>query len=130
MPRRKSKADATVCFNVTLSGKLARRLDAEFARAQEAAPYAFISRSALIAHALGEWCAILDNPAREPSLPKPARVRVRPNRAKRNRRLLTPEKVRQIRKDRRPAVEVARDLGIHRATVGRVRSGQSGASVT
>ena len=79
MPRRKKPAaDATVCFNVTLSGKLARRLDAEFAKAQAMAPYAFISRSALIAHALGEWVSILDDPTVEPSLPAGVRVRVRP----------------------------------------------------
>ena len=78
MPKRKSKADATVSFNLTLGGKLARRLDAEFAKAQEMAPYAFISRSAFLAHALGEWVSILDHPERNPTLPVGVRVRTRP----------------------------------------------------
>ena len=79
MPKRKSKAVATVSFNLTLGGKLARRLDAEFKRAQAVAPYAFISRSAFLAHALGEWVAILDDPSREPTLAGDVRVRTRPS---------------------------------------------------
>ena len=78
MPKRKPKSAATVAFNLTLSGKLARRLDKEFARAQEMAPYAFISRSAFLAHCLGEWVSILDHPERTPSLPSSTRVRTRP----------------------------------------------------
>ena len=78
MARRKPAAESTVSFNLTLSAKLARRLDAEFARAQDMAPYMFVSRSAFLAHCLGEWVAILDNPSRNPTLPKPVRVRLRP----------------------------------------------------
>ena len=78
MAKRKSKAVATVSFNLTLGGKLARRLDAEFAKAQEMAPYMFVSRSAFLAHCLGEWVAILDCPSREPTLAGDVRVRTRP----------------------------------------------------
>ena len=78
MAKRKSKAEATVSFNLTLGGKLARRLDVEFKRAQKVAPYAFISRSAFLAHALGEWVSILDHPERNPTLPVGVRVRIRP----------------------------------------------------
>ena len=78
MAKRKSKAVATVSFNLTLGGKLARRLDAEFAKAREMAPYAFTSRSAFLAHALGEWVSILDHPERNPTLPVGVRVRTRP----------------------------------------------------
>ena len=78
MAKRKPKSEASVCFNLTLGGKLARRLDAEFAKAQEMAPYMFVSRSAFLAHALGEWVAILDCPSREPTLAGDVRVRTRP----------------------------------------------------
>ena len=74
---KKSKADATVSFNLTLGGKLARRLDAEFAKTREMAPYMFVSRSAFLAHCLGEWIAILDCPSRQPTLPV-VRRRTRP----------------------------------------------------
>lgn len=78
MPKRKAKADATVCFNLTLSGKLARRLDSEFAKAWALNPLLFISRSAFLAFCLAEFVAVLDDPWREPTPPKPARVRTRP----------------------------------------------------
>lgn len=78
MPRRKAKADATVAFNLTLPGKLARRLDAEFAKARAMNPLLFVSRSGFLAFCLAEFIAVLDDPWREPSLPKPARVRTRP----------------------------------------------------
>ena len=78
MPKRKSKADASVSFNLTLGGPLARRLDREFAKAKKMNPYMFVSRSAFLAFCLGQWVEILDSPSREPTLAGDVRVRTRP----------------------------------------------------
>ena len=131
MARRKPKAESTVSFNVTIPRKLARRMDKELAKTRKMLPYACISRSAFYAHALGEWCAILDSPGFE-LRPLEVRVRTRPKvgRPARTRTQLTPATVRRIRRDLRPSADVARDLGVDRSTVGRVRNGQTWASVT
>ncbi len=78
MAKRKAKADATVCFNLTLSGKLAARLAREYAKARALNPLLFISRSAFLAYCLAEFIAVLDDPDRNPTLPAGTRVRTRP----------------------------------------------------
>ena len=101
MGKRKSKAESTVSFNITLPRKLARRLDAELLKTKKLVPFMVISRSALIAHALGEWISLLNDPATQPSLPA-ARVRTRPRMeraASNGNARLTPAKVRAIRND-------------------------------
>ena len=129
MGRRKPAAESTISFNVTLPRKLARRLDAELAKMKKLVPYMVISRSALVSHALGEWCSLLDNPALQPTLPVRARARPPAVRAGpvnvRSCPRLTPAEIRKIRRDKRPAVEIARAFGVDKSTIGRVRNGDT-----
>ena len=76
MARRKPKAESTISFNITIPRKLAGRLDAELAKVKKLSPFMVISRSQLIAHALGEWVSLLSDPATHPTLP--VRQRARP----------------------------------------------------
>lgn len=131
MARRKPKAESTVSFNITIPRKLAGRLDAELSRAKELVPYQSISRSAFLSHALGEWCALLDDPTTRPTLPS-VRVRLRPpvRSSRRRKAQLTHEQVRSIRADARPLRNIARDMRVDISTVSRVKNGRSWSSVT
>ena len=126
MANRKSKSELTISFHLTIPRKLVRRMDKELAKTRKMLPYANISRSAFYSHVIGEYCAILDDPS---FVPRPAsvRVRTRPSRTRapnpRPGPRLTPATVRKIRRDKRPATDVARDLGVHKSTVGRIRNG-------
>lgn len=78
MAKRKAKSEGSVAFNLTLPGRLARRLDREHEKALALNPLLFISRSAFLAYCLSEFIACLDDPERDPTLPKGTRVRTRP----------------------------------------------------
>lgn len=126
MAKRKAKRDATVCYSITFPAKLAKRLDGMLHDLRAEKPYQFVSRSAFYSYCLGEWLAILDDPAREPKGPKEVRRRIRKTedttRANGNARL-TAAKVRAIRKDKRVLREIAGDLGVAATTIGRIKSG-------
>lgn len=129
MGRRKPKSESTVSFNVTLPRKLSERLDDELVKTKNLVPYMVISRSAFISHCLGEWLSLLRDPTTQPTLPTRQRVRPPATRAGppnlRSCPRLTPAEVRKIRRDKRPAVDVARAFGVDKSTVGRVRNGDS-----
>ena len=80
--------------------------------------------------ALGEWCAILDDPAFEPR-PLAVRVRTRPmvERPTANGSRLTPANVRAIRNDHRTFQKIAADMGVNASTIGRVKNGDTWAWV-
>ena len=124
MPKPKSNKAATtpICINVPV--KLMRRLDKMLEQLRSKEEFAWISRSAFISHALGEWCRILDDAAYEPAPAQEVRRRLRPEprTTPNGMSKLTPAQVRAIRKDRRPFRAIARDMGVAATTVARAKS--------
>ena len=75
---RKPAAELTKTVHLTVPVKLAEKLDSMWRDLKVAKPYSFISRSGFYCHCLGEFVALFDDPAREPTMPPVARRRTRP----------------------------------------------------
>lgn len=131
MPKAKPKNPGTVAICINVPVKLMKRLDKELAALRRHQEYAYISRSAFLSHALAEWVAILDNPARLPESPQAVRRRLRPapRTTPNGMSKLDAAKVRALRRDTRGVRAVASDLGLSPSTVSRARSGATWAWV-
>ncbi len=129
-PKRKNPETVAVCLNIPT--KLMKVLDKRLADLRAKEEYAYISRSAFVSHALGEWCRILDDAAYEPAPAQEVRRRLRPKprTTPNGMSKLTPKEVVAIRKDRRPFRAIARDLGVAASTIARARSGATWGWVT
>jgi hypothetical protein len=66
---------ATVTLSLSMPRALLERVDAKVEEVRRDHPYLNVSRSALVAHALGEWLELLDEPERVPTAAPRCRVR-------------------------------------------------------
>ena len=84
-----------------------------------------------MAHVVGEWTSILEDPNYDPSIVVPPRRRVRPKpqTTPNGNSKLTVAAVRAIRKDARPFDKIAKELGVDPSTIARVKSGATWAWV-
>lgn len=127
--KRKAKKDRHVPLNITVPPKLAARIDSMLDDLRSAAPYRHVSRSDWVSYIVVEWFALLDDIENAPKSKADVLRRVRASNLKdshygvNGNAVLTPKKVRAIRKDARRLRVIAEDLGVNASTVARAKSG-------
>ena len=125
--KRKAKKDRHVPLNITVPPKLAARIDSMLDDLRSAAPYRHVSRSDWVSYIVAEWFALIDDIENAPKSKADVIRRVRDSNLKdshygvNGNATLTPKKVLAIRRDGRSHDRIARAMGVHPSTVGRVK---------
>ena len=126
--KRKADKDRYVRLNMTVPPKLSAKIDSMLDDLRAAPPYRHVSRSDFVAYCLGEWFALIDDIDSAPNSKAEVRRRVRKSNLKNSHygvngnAVLSPEKVRAIRRDKRLQKEIAREVGVHNSTISRIKN--------
>ncbi len=126
--KRKAKKDRHVTLHMTVPPKLAARIDSMLDDLRSQLPYRHVSRSDFVSYIIGEWFSLIDNIDNAPTSRADIRRRVRKSNLKNSHygvngnAVLSPEKVRAIRRDKRLQKEIAREVGVHNSTISRIKN--------
>ena len=126
--KRKAKKDRHITLHMTVPPKLAARIDSMLDDLRSQLPYRHVSRSDFVSYIIGEWFSLIDNIDNAPTSRADIRRRVRKSNLKNSHygvngnAVLSPEKVRAIRRDKRLQKEIAREVGVHNSTISRIKN--------